>query len=100
MISGQLRAHAWRLISTRGADKTPTSGFIGVLVALYSCESVTLYGFGAYAGARRNASEVFAFRYYSSSDERPFAYGHKWNVEEALLAHWATQDLLSRVYDS
>jgi len=29
MISAQIRVHAWHLISTRGADKTPTSGFIG-----------------------------------------------------------------------
>ena len=32
------------------------------------------------AGTARRGAEVAAFRYYRSSDERPFAYGHKWNV--------------------
>lgn len=29
LLSAAFRAHAWRLVSTRGPDKTPTSGFIG-----------------------------------------------------------------------
>ena len=32
------------------------------------------------AGTARRGAEVAGFRYYPSSDERPFAYGHKWNV--------------------
>jgi hypothetical protein len=100
LISGQLREHAWRLISTRGADKTPTSGLIGLLFALYACDSITTFGFGPYKGTRRANSQVSSFRYYPSYDERPFAYGHKWSAEDAIHELFAARGLLSRAYDA
>ena len=47
----------------------------------------------------RLLSYYVSCRYFSSWDERPFAFGHKWGVEEALHAHWARLRLLTRVYD-
>ena len=46
MLSTGFHLFVWRWVGSRGYDKVPTSGMLGIMWALQSCESVDTYGFG------------------------------------------------------
>jgi hypothetical protein len=64
---------------------------MAVLWALRACDEVSSYGFGrhplagtpAAGGARRDFG---AYKYYTDDPDKPWVYGHKWSVEDALCA--------------
>ena len=46
LLSSSFIFHAWSAISARASDKTPTSGFLGLMLALCVCDEVDTYGMG------------------------------------------------------
>jgi len=97
--------YAWRLLSVRDNDKIPTSGFLGVLWAMESCDQVDTYALGYYrerlhADDERcwatkdnqvclappkspdlGAEGIHRYAYFVRHDPRPWSYGYvSWGV--------------------
>mmetsp|Transcript_27092 Transcript_27092/g.42375 ORF Transcript_27092/g.42375 Transcript_27092/m.42375 type:complete len:123 (-) Transcript_27092:102-470(-) len=106
LMSPQFVLHAWQKLSARSTNKTPTSGFIGILWALQFCGEVKTYGFGKFQESQPQTCESGScpaprkdpgvFRYFKSGDERPWAFGHKWGEEDSIHQSWFEGGILTR----
>ena len=112
---------AWKTISSRNSDQVPTSGFLGILWAMDSCDQVDTYGMGSYhtwlkivasedcertidrdkCTLSRSTSERDRHAYsYFARKTPPWPYIHKWDVEDNLHWTWHREGALKRHFDT
>ena len=118
MLSTAFNLFVWRWVGSRGHDKVPTSGMLGIMWALQSCDSVDTYGFGPLPPCLDSDHDVCRhpaarrqpvggeYRYYineearkegqASSQSTPWAFGHNWGKEERLHAMLHNASLVRR----
>ena len=118
MLSTAFNLFVWRWVGSRGHDKVPTSGMLGIMWALQSCDTVDTYGFGplppcldsdhdvCHHPAARRQPVGGEYRYYineearkegqASSQSTPWAFGHNWGKEERLHAILHNASLVRR----
>ena len=117
----------WKVVSSRFADKIPTTGFFGLVWALDSCEQLDVYGMGTYlqrlqagdpACTIADRHEDFCLSQQQPSDTRRRGYSyylrpsrgvglgpvawpmyHKWTHEQRLLHEWHADRALTIHFD-
>mmetsp|Transcript_37570 Transcript_37570/g.85548 ORF Transcript_37570/g.85548 Transcript_37570/m.85548 type:complete len:340 (+) Transcript_37570:371-1390(+) len=103
---------AWRYVACSDFHKTPTSGFMGILWALESCDEVRTFGFGRHPRSQHAEEalhpeveqeeaerDLSAYKYYTNDPDKPWAYGHKWSIEHTLHDEMERSGLLIRRFD-
>mmetsp|Transcript_12244 Transcript_12244/g.19270 ORF Transcript_12244/g.19270 Transcript_12244/m.19270 type:complete len:189 (+) Transcript_12244:111-677(+) len=110
LMSSAFMRFVWDFIGSRGSDKVPTSGFLGILWSLQACDRVATFGFGhlpqcdSQTCSPREDRFVRKYRYFERDTDKftddkltsSWAYGHKWDVEEELHEKLGRSGLLKR----
>jgi len=112
---------AWKTLFCRNTDQMPTSGFLGLLWAMDSCEQLDTYGMGNYhqwlkistsedcertydrdlCTSSRSTSDHVRHAYSYFARKTPsWSYVHKWDVEDDLHWTWHREGALNRHFDT
>ena len=109
----------FNMLGSRYTDKTPTTGFFGLVWALDACEQLDTYGMGHLKDAMQvcsaeckasqdqslsaspfaNDRQRYAYAYYARKNLRPWSYNHKFNTEDRQHWAWHREGALLRHFD-
>ena len=116
---GEWRSGEFNMLGSRSTDKTPTTGFFGLVWALDACEQLDTYGMGHLKDAMQvcsaeckasqdqslsaspfaNDRQRYAYAYYARKNLRPWSYNHKFNTEDRQHWAWHREGALLRHFD-